>query len=165
MIFGEASPKFIGSDDVHVNLDHVLIPFEVDRPDFKTIVHESTINRDRNFVHRKAHWDWTGVLLLFQYSDPLAKYEQLMTYLYDQVTFYRHRDKDPFKDSSGTIVPFVITEIEPFYFTNGFRQDAVRISLTSTKVVDIVKSTVATLITEKTEQNVLTEDGQSIIIG
>jgi len=164
-IFGIAGPKFIGSDDTHVDLDHVLLPFEQDGPEFKTIMHESAINRDRNFVHRKYHWIWTGVILLFRYADPLTKYETLMDYLYDSVTFYRHRDKDPFKDSSGTVVPFVITEIHPFYFTHAWGHDALRITLRSTKVVDIEKSTVATLVKEDGVTPITTEDGQGIILG
>ena len=66
MIFGNQAPQFEVSG-VKVLLDHAVI--EVDKPDRKTILHESDLNRARSFITKPAHHNFQ-VLVHFENGAP-----------------------------------------------------------------------------------------------
>jgi hypothetical protein len=161
MIFGTQNPKIVDSDDNDILLDHSVVL--ADEPEYDQVIHESDLDGTVYFAHKGKHWNYEIRYHIFKESDQATKFQALYDLLDEEVTLYRHRDKDPFKDSSGTIVPFVLTEIIPIYMETVSYRDALILKFTSTKYVDLSESLTAHLVTEDGE-SIITEDGEEILI-
>lgn len=141
MVTGESAPKYVNGATT-VLLDHATIVR--DEPETRNVEHRAPIEGSRKFKHRGQHWIFEILINLHLYADPLSSYDNIRAYLGQNVTLYRHRDKQPVKDSSGTVVPFRFMECTPLYqdlIGIDYRQ-RLRLLFKSTKYVDITKSTV-----------------------
>ena len=159
MIFGEQEPKIITSSGTSIYFDHTIIV--ENKPVFNRIEHESKINGNRLFVNKGYHWVFKFKMNLFKYSDPLTKFEEIEGALFDNVTLYKHRDRDPFKDDNGDIVSFCFIELEPFYLDKLNFKDCLLLTFESTKFVKMVPRTKATLMIDGKD---VTIGGNKIII-
>ncbi len=141
-IFGVLAPK-IAYGSNNILYDYVTVIR--DEPEWDGAIRESAINSTRNLISNGDHWAFDVMINLFKYADPLTKFTQINAARYQEVTLWRRRDRDPFKDSSGTIVKFFITEIIPVYLDRWDKPDQLIIKHISKKYVDISKSTLSTL--------------------
>jgi hypothetical protein len=160
---------------VDINIDHAKV--ELDNPVFDNLAQVSEIDGSRTFFNREYGWEYEVIVHLFKYGNEaarLAKYNTLNDNLYDLVTLYRHRDNEPIKDSLGNEVPFLFSEIEPFYINsipNGLNEpgDALILKFISTKNLRLQQSAAPPIvsggiITEVTEDTIITETGGLEII-
>lgn len=142
-IFGIEAPKFA------VNNTDILLDYAVvltDAADHDEIIHQSIITNHRSWINKGCHWQFKVMINLFKYPDPLSKFNQIYNCLNVLGTLWRRRDRDCFKDSSGSIVLFELTEIIPTWIDSADKPDRLILLFESTDYVDISKSTVATLI-------------------
>ncbi len=75
---------------IEILLDHSEIVR--DEPDIKTIMHESIINRHREWVDFAEHWAFDVMINVHKYSDSLIKFNELYEQLGKEGILYRHRD-------------------------------------------------------------------------
>lgn len=142
-IFGVLAPKIsYGSNNILYDYVNILR----DEPEWYGTIRESAINSTRNMLSNGDHWAFDIIMNLFKYADPLAKFTQVNGARFQEVTLWRRRDRDAFKDSSGTIVKFFVTEIIPVYLDTPEYPDRLIIKHVSKKYVDISQSTVATVV-------------------
>lgn len=135
MIFGGLAPKFqVSSTDIL--LDFAVI--EKDEPDYKNVMHESELDRTRNFITRPAHHVFEVVVHLHKYADPKAKYDEIMAQLTVQTCkVWRHRDYQPFQTPAGADALFVLIEAQPFYITTSDYADGLRLKFISVDTIAI----------------------------
>jgi hypothetical protein len=139
MIFGIQNPKIIDSGANTILLDNVVVL--VDEPITYKLIHQSPLNGNRNVVHRGKRWTYEIRYHLFKQStDHATIFETLYDLLGTEVTLYRHRDKNPFQDTTGTVVPFIFKEINPVYVETVNYRDALILKFISTKFVDLTKN-------------------------
>lgn len=140
-IFGIQSPKFVKGANTYL-LDHSVII--KDAPEQDIIMHESILNRHREFVIKGKHWVFEINLLLFKYGvDAQDKYDELKPLertLVDQL--FRRKDGIAIKDSTNTLVKFFIDEITETYLNRWDFPDVLRIRFVSEKYVDMTKSVI-----------------------
>ena len=162
MIFGISAPKFV-FDGVDILLDYIT--YEKNDPDYRYIDLEEEIGTvgNRYSFKRGSHQDVELKMHLYQYEDPQAKYLEIMACEGLTGTFYLHRDKDPFKDSSGVIVPFLLREIIPSHFDSLDYHDLLTLVFQSTKFVDKTKSIIATIVNADGFTPIINLDGTPII--
>jgi hypothetical protein len=163
MIFGISAPKFVYSG-TDILLDYVT--YEKSEPDYRYIELEEEIGTvgNRYSFRRGSHWDVELKMYLYQYEETAeAKYLEIMACEGLTGTFYLHRDKDPFKDSAGVVVPFLLREIIPSHFDSLDWHDLLTLKFESTRFVDRTKSTIATIVNADGFTPIINPDGQNII--
>lgn len=128
-IFGIDRPKFIDSIETEIELFHSVVI--KDEPDFLTIQQESIINRHREWVDLGEHWVFQVQVYLWKYANPKAKYEQLHSYLDEEVILFRRSDGEPFKNPEGNDALFKIEEVTPVYLRQTKYYDIVIITFIS----------------------------------
>lgn len=142
-IFGIEAPKF-DSSGTEVLLDYAVVLR--DEPEHEEILFQSVLNNHRTWYDKGDHYTFEVMINLFKYADPLAKFNEIYTHLNSLVTLWRRRDRDAFKDSSGDVVYFELTEITPVWIDSYIKPDQLILLFESTDYVDISKSSIATLV-------------------
>lgn len=138
MIFGTFSPKFVydpSGTSVTVMMNYVVVL--KDEPFVKVITNESIINGHREYHYRGKHWLYEVRIHIFKCSNPRSKYEEIKQYEGLEVALYRHRDAEPFKNSTGDIVPFVITSIKEAYWDTPDYKDVLIVTFQSKDYIDL----------------------------
>jgi len=141
-LFGIQAPKYIVGSTT-VNLDH-WITLD-DGPEDDIIMHESIINRHREWVVKGQHWIFSGNLLLFKYADPQTKYDELKPDEYTLVDqLFRRRDGIAIKDAADAVVKFRVESIHETYIKDHpDYPDILRITFKSQDYIAMEKSVVA----------------------
>lgn len=136
MLCGTGQPKIKTSSGTEILIQNISVL--KDEPEYDILEHASDLTGEKTFYGKGYHWIYEGHIYINKHTYPYEKYLQLKSALFDNVTFWRHRDREPFKDASGAIVPFFVSAITPYYLSRAFPlPDAVYIRLQSTKYVDI----------------------------
>jgi len=133
MIFGNAAPKFQVSA-VDVLLDFAVI--EKDEVDYKTIDHESGLNRARKFITKPEHHIFQVLIHLHKYQDPKAKHDEIIAHLNATCQLWRHRDGQAFQDTSSADANFIFIEYQHVYITTTDYADGLRLLFKSIDVID-----------------------------
>jgi hypothetical protein len=165
MLDGIKSPKFIGSDNHEVTLDFVDVM--IDEPDYRVLETESELDCVRDYFGRGYHWNYKIKINLYKYFERYGipvktKYDEIITYLFDEVTLYRHRDAIPFMNSSSAVVPFFIYQIIPIYIERKEFRDGLIIDFRSTMPVDHKKSTEEPIVSDD-EGDLAADDSGAIL--
>jgi len=138
-IFGVQSPKVV-FETATITLDYSIII--QDRPVPDLILHESIINRHREWVVLGKHWVFEINLLLFKYTTgAAAKYAAVKAMeggYVDQL--FRRTDGVALKDSSSTLIRFLVEEVSETYLDTPDFPDILRIRFISENYIDITKS-------------------------
>lgn len=133
-IFGEERKIKFVKDMTTITLDHCVIL--IDEPEPKTIMHESIINRHREWIDIYNHHKIEGIVYLFKYADPAASYENFLQYegqLVDEL--YNFIDGDPLSDAGDNPVNFLLKKIKPLYLETDEYPDVLRFIFESQKTV------------------------------
>lgn len=160
MIFGIKEPKFVSAGSTLL-LDYTDIV--KNEPEFRHLDAESAISGARSFYTKGNHWIFEAKVNLFKYDDDITKYEEIMSFLYNEGSLWMHRDGEAFMDSSSAIVDFYFYEAIPMYLNTTIKHDVLLCKFKSTEFVDVSKSVNDELITERSEEIIETEDGQRIV--
>ncbi|MDY0082852.1 MAG: hypothetical protein RBR74_06705 [Ignavibacteriaceae bacterium] len=141
MIFGVNAPQFI-YDPTGVNetvlLDYI-IPLR-DEAEQEILIHQSIFTGHREFIQKGFHWIYECKLHLFKYDNPLLKYEELKQYEGLLVRFYRHRDGDYLKDSTGAEVEMFLESVDESYYQTTDYKDLLLLKFKSSNYVDLAKN-------------------------
>lgn len=134
MIFGNAAPKFQVSA-VDVLLDHAVI--EKDDVDYKTIEHESGLDRGRSFITKPEHHIFQVLIHLHRYQDPKAKHDEIIAHLNSKIVkLWRHRDGQAFQDDASADADFIFIEYQQIYITTTDYADGLRLLFKSVDTID-----------------------------
>ena len=139
MIFGVSAPKFVFDYGVEETEQTVLLDYVIptqDKPEPDIIEHKSVINGHREHILKGNHWIFEVRLNLYKYTNPRSKYEEIKQYEGLDVTLFRHRDGDPFKDSSGTEVLFTLVSVTEAYLTQIDYKDVLYLTFKSKDYID-----------------------------
>jgi hypothetical protein len=162
-IFGTEGPRIITGADVTIDLDYAIVL--KDEPEYKNLTHENEITGSRYFIQRGSHWLFDVQIHLWKYEGMPDPYDRLVSALYDDaIVVYKHRDGNPFQDSAGADVPFVLYELNPYYMTTTDYKDALILKFKSMKYVDIGRLSYSTRGMEDGGTRI-TEDGEDRITG
>lgn len=138
MIFGVSAPKFVidygGESEATVLLDY-CIPTQ-DKPEPDIIEHKSVINGHREHILKGIHWIFEVRVNLFKYTDPRSKYEEIKQYEGQDVTLFRHRDGEPYKDNGGNEVLFSLVSVTEAYLTQIDYKDILYLQFKSKDYID-----------------------------
>jgi len=133
MIFGNAAPKFQVSA-VDVLLDFAVI--EKDEVDYRTVEHESGLNRARKFITKPEHHVFQVLIHLHRYQDPRAKHDEIVVHLNATCQLWRHRDGQAFQDDASADADFILIEYQQVYITTTDYADGLRLLFKSIDVID-----------------------------
>ncbi|MBS4034407.1 MAG: hypothetical protein KGZ85_08090 [Ignavibacterium sp.] len=133
-IFGIQAPKFVDDESNEVLLNYFVVL--KDEKDFGTIEHQSIINRHREWVDKGDHWIFEGLIHLFKYDDPEAKYLELQNYYKQNVRLYKRRDGSFYLNNNLDPVYFRLDKLEPIVLTSKNAPDGLLISFVSIEPVN-----------------------------
>lgn len=134
MIFGNQAPKFQVSA-VDVLLDYAVI--EEDKPDDADLIHESDLDRIRNFIPRPRHHNFGALIHLHRYQDPEAKFNEIVAHLHAVTCkVWRHRDGQAFQNAASADADFVFESYDRFYLTTNSYPDGLRLKFKSLEPID-----------------------------
>lgn len=142
MLFGNSAPKFIFDPDgenITVLLDYI-VTLE-DRPEEDYLIHESVFTKHRSFILKGKNWIYRCKLHLYKYTGvtPQVKYAELKQYEGSAVRFYRHRDGDYLKDSTGAEVQMFLQSVDESYYQTSDYKDLLLLKFISTEYVDLTQ--------------------------
>lgn len=132
--------------EMTVLLDYVVV--DKDEAEDRSGFYESVITNHREKDSRGEHWVFSVILNLWKYGSEAAiksKLDEIYQYRNSDLTLYRHRDSDPFKDAAGNDVLFFIDEIRPFYMERIAFRDRLLVTFRSKDPVDFTQNVTITL--------------------
>jgi hypothetical protein len=136
-IFGALGPRIYTSTGVSIDLDHMTIL--KNEPETKSFVTKNNLTGLDGHVDRGYHWVYEIRINLFKYANAWAMYYKLLAALGTEVTLIPCHDHTYFKDSDGTVVYFLFSELQREYLTDVNKEDALRLKFISMGFVDISK--------------------------
>lgn len=142
-IFGIEAPKF-DNNGTEVLLDYAVVL--KDEPEFEGTMHQSIYTGHRWWIDKGEHWRFDVMIHLFKYTDPQTKFDSIIACKNALVTLWPRRDRDPFKDSTGTVVKFKLLEVNKAWIDSAIYPDKLILKFESQDYIDISKQTYATLI-------------------
>jgi hypothetical protein len=161
-VFGDTEPQFAvnfgTASQVIVQLDNTIIT--KDELVVKKIISESDLETDRAFISFGGYWELDIVVNLLAYTNPQAKYNEIVRYNNQSVVLWKHRDELPYQDRAGDNIPFIIDEITPFSLDTFDFSDKLLIKFLQLEA-GIYSLTGETIQTEN-GIDIQTEDGQTI---
>lgn len=141
MIFGSTAPKFVvdpqGASHTVV-LDYIVVT--KDEPEQDILIHESIFTGHREIIIKGSYWVYECDLHLFKYWSPTTKYNTLKGYVGNEVSFYRHRNGDVLRDSSGNEVMMLFESMDEAYYQTPDYKDLLKLRFRSLKYVDLKES-------------------------
>lgn len=161
-IFGTLNPKIV-SGVTTCNFDYsVLIKSE---PEYDIEIHQNPVNIDRNIIYYGAYWTFIIRDYLYKYGVPATKYAAIKALLNTNVYLWFDRNYDPFKSPAGTTVNFNFAEMQEITLRDTDCIQALDLTFLSTGYISPSELTYEYLIREREEDEILTEDGQQILLG
>lgn len=140
MIFGSEAPKFIydpAGANIEILLDYVVI--EKDEPEDDLLIHQSIFTGHREFILKGQYWIVELKLHLYKLgiTDGTAFYNTIKLYEGMKIRFYRHRNGDYLKDSTGAEVEMFLEYVNESYYDTVNYPDYLLLRFKSTKYVDL----------------------------
>lgn len=134
MIFGNQAPKFqVSATDVL--LDYAVI--EVDDIDYATLMNESKLDRQRDFITRPRHHIFQVLIHLHRYQSPKAKFDEIVAHLGTATCqLWRHRDAQAFQDTGSNDANFIFFSYQSLYITTTDYADGLRLVFRSAEAID-----------------------------
>lgn len=133
-IFGEERKIKFKKNGTDVLVDHCVILRS--EPEPKTILHESIINRHREWIDIYNHHIVECIVYLCKYADPNAAYQNFLQYegaLVDSL--YEYIDGLPFYDENYSPAKFWFEKIKPRYIETDEYPDELRFTFKSEKTI------------------------------
>ena len=161
-IWGVQCPRFKKGSSIVTLYRSVFESEELAKP--RKIESESVINAHREWlkVGTGSHVDVVVRVNLYEYADPVKKYEEIIAYEDNDIDqFAPHKDKDYLKDSAGSYVEFHIESIVPKRIFQPHFYDVVFITFKSKDPVDLSKG-LYTAILDDLDDSIL-DDLDSVI--
>lgn len=143
-LFGSGQPiLYQGTNPVAMLGNSIIERIE---PDTNDIVHESKLNRRRDFLSRGTHLEIDIRVHLFKWNPAYISQNFAMFYaLKGQKVSVRPYETSSFvyKQADGTDALFFVKEVYPYYLDSAQYRDAVRIELMSCDPIDFSVSSAA----------------------
>ena len=140
MLFGSSAPKFIyepsGANET-ILLDYVVIMKDEPEEDF--IIHQSIFTGHREFILKGKYWVVEMKLHLYKQGNPLVYYNTIKNYEGTNIRFFRHRDGDYLKDSTGAEVEMFLQSVDESYYQTLDYKDLLLLKFKSTEYVDLTQ--------------------------
>jgi hypothetical protein len=133
-IYGEERKIKFVKNGTTIPIDYCVILRS--EPEPKTILHESIINRHREWIDIYDHWIVECIAYLCKYADPNAAYENFLQYEGDLIDeLYDYIDGSPFYDENFEAIEFRLDKIKPRYIKTDEYPDELRFTFRSQKTV------------------------------
>ena len=158
-LFGESYSSFKYKEDT------IEMPYSTLEADYSIpseIEHQSIITGARHFVDSKDYSSFIVTVNLFKYPEPNIYAAKLMKYAKKLVKFAPH-NFGVVKNNLSKEIDFYISSVVPFFLTSLEEYSGVVLFFTSVEPTTVMPL-FPYIITENTEQQILTEGGESIII-
>jgi hypothetical protein len=138
-LFGTGSAKMqISGSTTSSLLDYSIINPEFIVPDEKD--YKSVITGHKSFMTLGDYSNFKVQVNLWKYSSPKIKFQELYSYLHNNVYFWPHADGKAISGSTNLPVEFHITDIKHSYLDNYTFNDVLNISFVSNDYTVVSKS-------------------------
>ncbi len=143
MIFGNEAPKIIydpTGTPVEILLDYVVI--EKDEPEEDFLIHQSIFTGHREFILKGKYWVVEMKLHVYKLGVEagLEYYNTLKQYSNNLFRYFRHRDGDYLKDSTGAEIEMFLEYINESYYSDVAEYpDYLLLRFRSTKYIDLTQ--------------------------